>query len=90
MNPIDQLRDRYGMNNDEILKMINDKEESPELMLIEAEIDDINERIQASLKTKQNYGEDSFNHKRAVTRLNCYHLFKKKLKRIKEEVEGEA
>jgi len=90
MNPIDQLRDRYGMNNDEVLQMIKDEEETPENMLINAEIDDLNQRIQASLKTKQKYDEDSFNHKRAVIRLNCYHLFKKKLKRIKQELEGEA
>jgi len=88
MNPFDQLRDRYGMNNDEILEMIKEKEKSPESLLIEAELEDINQRIGASLETKERSSEDSFNHKRAVIRLNCYHLFKKKLQRIEKALKS--
>jgi hypothetical protein len=90
MNPFDQLRDRYGMNNDEILEMIKEKEESPESLLIEDEIEDINQRISASLETKQRYSEDSFNYKRAVIRLNCYHLFKNKLQRIEKALKSDS
>lgn len=88
MNPFDQLRNRYGMNNDEILEMIEEKEESPEKLLVEAQLEDINQRISASLETKQRSSEDSFNHKRAVIRLNCYHLFKTKLKRIEKALKS--